>query len=350
MWAKEKSFEWYKNNEWLVGCNYLPSNAINQLEMFQVETYDSTVNKRELSWAKELGFNSVRVYLHDLLWQDSDTFKKTLNDFLEICHSLDIKVMLVLFDDCHRPYPKVGKQPLPVRGVHNSGWKQSPGMALVHEIHEDALHPELPRIRQYVQEILLEFKDDDRILMWDLYNEPGQFGVGDKSISLLKLVWEWALEIRPSQPLTSCLDGSVGTEIINLNAINSDIITFHTYEGEKLQETIDKLLTHDRPLICTEYMAREFGSTFEFSLPIFKNNSVGCFNWGLVAGKSQTHFGWSTILDIKQKKDAGDFIKEDEAIPEPEIWFHDILRQDGTAFSDEEISFIKSITSNKELK
>ena len=131
MWAKEKSFEWYKNNEWLVGCNYLPSNAINQLEMFQVETYDSTVNKRELSWAKELGFNSVRVYLHDLLWQDSDTFKKTLNDFLEICHSLDIKVMIVLFDDCHRPYPKVGKQPLPVRGVHNSGWKQSPGMALV---------------------------------------------------------------------------------------------------------------------------------------------------------------------------------------------------------------------------
>ena len=349
-WNKDQAWDWYRNNDWLVGCNYLPSNSINQLEMFQEDTFDKEINKRELSWAKDLGFNTVRVYLHDLLWQDSNTFSNTLNEFLDICHGLEIKPMLVLFDDCHRPFPKLGKQPKPVRGVHNSGWKQSPGMSLVHEIHNNTDHQEIPRLKKFVEEILFHFSDDERILMWDIYNEPGQFGIGDKSITLLELVWEWALNVRPTQPLTSCLDGSVGKDIIECNANNSDVITFHTYEGEKLQETIDKLLTHDRPLICTEYMAREFGSTFEFSLPIFKNNSVGCFNWGLVAGKSQTHFGWSTILDIKQKKDAGDFIKEDEAIPEPELWFHDILRQDGTAFSDEEISFIKSITSNKELK
>jgi hypothetical protein len=185
--------------------------------------------------------------------------------------------------------------------------------------------------------------------MWDLYNEPGQFGVGDKSLTLLKLVWEWALEVKPSQPLTSCLDGSVGAEIIEFNALNSDIITFHTYEGEKLQETIDKLHIYERPLICTEYMAREFGSTFEFSLPIFKDNNIGCFNWGLVAGKSQTHFGWSTILDLKKKKDAGDFLSHEEEIPEPEIWFHDILRKDGTAFDEDEITFIKTITREKTL-
>jgi len=349
LWTKDKSFNWYESNDWIVGCNYLPSNAINQLEMFQSESYDTETNKRELTWAKELGFNTVRVYLHDLLWEDSKNFKKNLNDFLGICESLDIKPMLVLFDDCHRPYPKLGKQPLPVRGVHNSGWKQSPGMALVHEINENPEHSELPRIKRYVKEILTEFKDDDRILIWDLYNEPGQFGVGDKSITLLNFVWEWALEVRPSQPLTSCLDGSVGDEIIALNALNSDIITFHTYEGEKLQETIDKLRNYGRPLICTEYMAREFGSTFEFSLPIFKTNNVGCFNWGLVAGKSQTHFGWSTILDLKKKKDEGDYILEGEDIPEPEVWFHDILRKDGSAFNDSEIEFIKNITSDKKI-
>ena len=348
-WSKDKSFEWYKNNEWIVGCNYLPSNAINQLEMFQSDTYDAEMNLRELTWAKELGFNSVRVYLHDLLWEDSINFKRNLNSFLNICDSLDIRPMLVLFDDCHRPYPKVGIQPLPVRGVHNSGWKQSPGMALVHEINKNPKHHELPRIKKYVQEILTAFKDDDRILMWDLYNEPGQFGVGDKSLTLLKLVWEWALEVKPSQPLTSCLDGSVGAEMIEFNALNSDIITFHTYEGEKLQETIDKLHIYERPLICTEYMAREFGSTFEFSLPIFKDNNIGCFNWGLVAGKSQTHFGWSTILDLKKKKDAGDFLSHEEEIPEPEIWFYDILRKDGTAFDEDEITFIKTITREKTL-
>ena len=346
-WDKEKAFEWYKKQGWIVGCNYLPSNAINQLEMFQTETYDEEINKKELSWAKDLGFNSVRVYLHDLLWNEPKVFKKHLNQFLDICQSLEIKPTLVLFDDCHRPFPKLGKQPRPVRGVHNSGWKQSPGMALVHEIHENNEHAEIPRLKKFVQEILHDFSDDERILMWDIYNEPGQFGIGEKAITLLELVWNWALEVRPSQPLTACLDGSVGKDVIECNGNNSDVITFHTYEGEKLQETIDRLAKFERPLICTEYMAREFGSTFEFSLPIFKENKVGCFNWGLVAGKSQTHFGWSTILELKKKKEEGDFLEDDEAIPEPEIWFHDILRADGSPYNEDEVRFIKQITSSK---
>ena len=345
-WDKKQAFSWYENLDWIVGCNYLPSNAINQLEMFQVETYDKEINLKELSWAKDLGFNSVRVYLHDLLWNESGVFKKNLNDFLDICNRLEIRPILVLFDDCHRPYPKLGKQPKPVRGVHNSGWKQSPGMALVHEIYENKEHDAIPRLQKFVEEILHDFSDDERILMWDIYNEPGQFGIGEKAITLLELVWKWALEVRPSQPLTACLDGSVGKDIIECNAENSDVITFHTYEGEKLQETIDRLAKYERPLLCTEYMAREFGSTFEFSLPIFKENNVGCFNWGLVAGKSQTHFGWSTIPDLKKKKEAGEFLKDGEAIPEPKIWFHDILRADGTPYSEDEVNFIKQITSS----
>ena len=346
-WNQEKAKKWYEERDWLVGCNYLPSNAINQLEMFQLETFDEEINIRELSWAKDLGFNTVRVYLHDLLWNQKESFTNTLNQFLDICHELEIRPMLVLFDDCHRPYPKLGKQPKPVRGVHNSGWKQSPGMALVHEIYEDPTHSEIPRLKRYVQEILSEFSDDERILMWDVYNEPGQFGISDKAISLLELVWKWALEVRPSQPLTACLDGSVGKDIIACNAENSDIITFHTYEADKLEETINRLGEYERPLICTEYMAREFGSTFEFSLPIFKSHNIGCYNWGLVAGKSQTHFGWSTILELKEKKEKGDFLEEGDQIPEPEVWFHDIFRTDGSPFNKEEVSFIKEMTSIK---
>ena len=346
-WSQEKAKKWYEERDWLVGCNYLPSNAINQLEMFQLETFDKEINIRELSWAKDLGFNSVRVYLHDLLWNQKESFTNTLNQFLDICHELEIRPMLVLFDDCHRPYPKLGKQPKPVRGVHNSGWKQSPGMALVHEIYEDPTHSEIPRLKRYVQEILSEFSDDERILMWDVYNEPGQFGISDKAISLLELVWKWALEARPSQPLTACLDGSVGKDIIACNAENSDIITFHTYEADKLEETINRLEEYERPLICTEYMAREFGSTFEFCLPIFKSHNIGCYNWGLVAGKSQTHFGWSTILELKEKKEKGDFLEEGDQIPEPEVWFHDIFRTDGSPFNKEEVSFIKEMTSIK---
>jgi hypothetical protein len=348
-WSIEESQNWYSQNNWIVGCNYLPSNAINQLEMFQKETFDAEINKKELSWARQLGFNSVRVYLHDLLWSDPVGFSERLNILLDICASLEIKPLLVLFDDCHRPYPKLGVQPKPVSGVHNSGWKQSPGMAIVNGIHEEQSNNlEIIRLKKFVTEILNNFKDDQRILMWDIYNEPGQFGIGDKSLTLLDLTWKWAYEVRPSQPLTACLDGSVGEGNIKLNAENSDIITFHTYEGEKLQETIDKLKVHKRPLICTEYMAREFGSTFEFSLPIFKENNIGCYNWGLVAGKSQTHFGWSTILDLQKKKEDGKFLEDGDDIPEPEIWFHDILRKDGTAYNENEVEFIKAITARSE--
>jgi hypothetical protein len=348
-WSIEESQNWYNKNNWIVGCNYLPSNAINQLEMFQKETFDAEKNKKELSWARQLGFNSVRVYLHDLLWSDPVGFSERLNILLDICASLEIKPLLVLFDDCHRPYPKLGVQPKPVSGVHNSGWKQSPGMAIVNGIHEEQSNNlEIIRLKKFVTEILNNFKDDQRILMWDIYNEPGQFGIGDKSLTLLELTWKWAYEVRPSQPLTACLDGSVGEGNIKINAENSDIITFHTYEGKKLQETIDKLKVYKRPLICTEYMAREFGSTFEFSLPIFKENNIGCYNWGLVAGKSQTHFGWSTILDLQKKKEDGKFLEDGDDIPEPEIWFHDILRKDGTAYNENEVEFIKAITTRSE--
>ena len=349
-WSEEKANSWYQDQPWLVGCNFLPSSAINQLEMFQAETFDLDILNKEIGWAKDLGFNSLRVYLHDLLWDEPNNLFNKLDAFLDICTLHSIRPILVLFDDCHRPFPKKGQQPLPVTGVHNSGWKQSPGMALVHAIHDETISKEeLLRLEGFVKGILEKYKKDERILMWDLYNEPGQFGVGEKSLTLLKLSWEWAQSIRPSQPLTACMDGSVGEKIIELNAKNSDVITFHTYESHKLEETIVKLQKIGRPVICTEYMAREFGTTFQFSMPIFKNKSVGCYNWGLVAGKSQTHFGWATILDLHKKKENGDILQEGEIIPEPEIWFHDILRADGSPYDEEEVTFIKKITSSKKL-
>ena len=345
-WTKKKANNWYDEQPWLVGCNFLPSTAINQLEMFQEDSFDEDTIKRELNWAKDLGFNSLRVYLHDLLWSRRDKFKKTFEKFLDLCRERNIKPIIVLFDDCHRPYPKLGKQPMPVKGVHNSGWKQSPGMALVNEIHEKKIDAkELNRLKEFIQGMLRDYANDERILMWDIYNEPGQFGMGDKALELLRYTWEWAYEVRPSQPLTSCLDGSIGEEILKLNGKNSDVITFHTYEAEKLESTIERLKKFQRPLLCTEYMAREFGTTFEFSLPIFKKENVGCFNWGLVAGKSQTHFGWSTILELQKKKENGEFLNDNDGIPEPEEWFHDIFRVDGSPYDEKEIEFIKNIVS-----
>ena len=345
-WTEEKANSWYENQGWLVGCNFLPSSAINQLEMFQDDTFDLDTIKKEISCASDLGFNTLRIYLHDLLWTNKNIFTSKLDLVLDACSAESIKPILVLFDDCHRAYPKLGKQPKPVKGVHNSGWKQSPGMKVVHDLFDGNLsNEEISHLSSYVRGVLDSFAEDERILMWDLYNEPGQFGVGDKSIKLLELTWEWAREVNPSQPLTACLDGSVGNEIIKLNFESSDILTFHTYEKDKLEPTIQRLKESNRPVICTEYMAREFGTTFQFSLPIFKKHNVGCYNWGLVAGKSQTHFGWETIINLHSLKEKGEFIEEGEEIPEPKMWFHDIFRKDGSPFNEEEVKFIKNILS-----
>ena len=340
-WTSDKAFEWYSNEEWPIGANFLPSSAINQLEMFQNETYDKQTITKELRMANSLGFNSMRVYLHDLLWNIKDEFLSNFEEFLKICDELNIKPIIVLFDDCHRSDPKLGKQFLPVRGIHNSGWSQSPGHKIVKEIH-NGNKTELPRLKKFTQEILDLYRKDKRILLWDIYNEPGQFGIGEESFDFLKLVWDWAHEVRPEQPLTSCMHGSIGENIIELNKEKSDIITFHAYESKELLRIINELIKLKRPIICTEYMAREFGTTFDFCLPIFKKNNIGCFNWGFVAGKSQTHFGWDTILKLKEAVKNKDFIRDKDNIPEPEIWFHDIFRKDGSAFDESEVAFIKN--------
>ena len=343
VWSSEKALDWYSKQGWLVGCNFLPSSSINQIEMFQENTFDITEIRRELSWAKDLGFNTLRVYLHDLLWQEKDQFVIRFNKFLDCCKDLEIKPIIVLFDDCHYPLPQLGSQPLPVKGVHNSGWKQSPGHEIVREIAGLSHSEHAPRLKKFTQEILDLYKTDNRILMWDLYNEPGQFGIGEISYTLLKNVWDWAHEVRPDQPLTSCLDGSIGDSIITLNKKQSDVISFHTYEAEKLEPTIKELSKIGRPLMCTEYMAREYGTTFEFCLPIFKKYNIACYNWGLVAGRSQTNFSWETILKLNELRDKEEFIKGLESLIEPEVWFHDILRRDGSAFSNKETSLIKQI-------
>jgi len=347
-WTVTEANEWYQQQPWIVGCDFLPSTAINQLEMWQGETYDPVTIDRELGWGERLGFNTLRVYLHDLVWSgDRDGFIERMDDFLGIADRHGMRALLVLFDDCHRPDPEPGPQPLPVAGVHNSGWKHSPGQRLVLQYHDGTVaEQEKIRLEEYVKGVLARFAHDERILMWDVYNEPGQSGNGDKTHELLKTAWQWARAAGPSQPLTACLDGSVGALNIALNREQSDVITFHCYDRESLEKTIvqHKGDFGGRPIICTEYMARELGTTFQYSLPIFKKHQVGCLNWGLVAGKSQTHWNWQTVNRLEDLTAKGDVLRPSDPTPEPSLWFHDILRIDGTPFDQQEIDFIKGIT------
>jgi len=342
-WSVEKAQEWYQAQPWLVGCNYLPATAINQLEMWQADSFDPKTIETELKWAEDLGFNTLRVYLHDLVWeQDTKGFYKRMDQFLELCDKRGMSVLFVFFDDCHRPDSKIGKQPLPVPEYHNSGWVKSPSTEVMVRYHKGkATQSEVKRLRGYVQKTMERFKNDSRVLAWELYNEPGR-SAGDKSAALLQDAWRWAREVAPSQPICSTAEGSVGEIFFEIARVNSDVISFHCYDDKKLEEIIALYEKTGRPALCTEYMARPT-STFEDALPILKKHHIAAYNWGFVSGKFGTVWPWSSRdgKDIYKLREEGQLIQPGEAYPEPKVWFHDIYRVDGTPYSQDEIDFIK---------
>jgi len=340
-WSSDRANRWYQAQGWPVGANYITSNAINQLEMFQPGTYDPQRINTELGWARLQGVNTVRVFLHDQLWaQDSRGFQLRLSQFVSIAARHGIKPMFVLFDSCWDPFPKLGKQHAPRPGVHNSGWVQSPGAERIDD-------PSYTRtLRDYVMGVLTQFRTDDRVLAWDLWNEPDnpsrQYRNVERSdkqqrvANLLPQVFSWARAVDPQQPLTSGVwDGEWDTAhrnaISGIQLDNSDVITFHSYgDPATFENKIGELSPLGRPMICTEYMARTLGSTVEGILPVAKRHNVGAVNWGLVAGKTQTYFPWDSW--------------DHPYTAIPEVWFHDLLRPDGRPFRDTEIQTIQSLS------
>jgi len=357
-WSPEKIQKWYAQQEWLVGANFLPSTAINQVEMWDAETFDTKTIQRELALAHGLGFNIVRVYLHDTCFEkDGEGLMKRMDQLLDLCKANEIKPLFVFFDDCWlcpSQVPNLVPEPRP--GTHNSGWLQSPGQALVRTYPSNPVLQK--KLKKYVQTVLRRFAQDERILGWDLYNEPGNRASvrfdeqgeeipGEKrakptlagTAALLNAAYDWAWEVNPSQPLTSGIweKSKALKEIRTIQLTRSDLLSFHCYNGGgDIKEYYIPTLAKNapgRPAMCTEYMARS-GSTFVNDLPVFKEHNIGAINWGLVSGKSQTIYGWGTW-------------KKPGPTPEPEKWFHDILRPDGSAYNPAEVKFIREITDRK---
>lgn len=325
-WPAEKAANWYSRQPWITGANFIPSTAVNQLEMWQAETFDTATINRELGYAAGIGFNTMRVYLHHVAWQeDSAGFKNRIQQYLQLADGHGIKTIFVFFDDCWRDQYAPGPQPAPVPGVHNSRWLKDPGSYI------DRQPALMDTLEWYVKDILLTFQHDNRIRFWDLYNEPGHFGHGDKSWPLLRNVVSWARTIQPDQPISIGLWNSEFSAFNKYQLENSDIITFHNYrDTTSLMAAIDTLKQQGRPVICTEYMKRPNNSIFSTHLPIFKRNGVGAINWGLVAGKTQTNY--------PQGNKGGE--------PEPLVWYHDIFRTNGEPFSEEEVEMIKRMTNS----
>ncbi len=320
-WPAEKAWAWYNRQPWLVGCNFLPSTAVNDVEMWQDGTFDPETIDRELGWAQDLGFNTMRVFMNCAVWEaDAAAFKRNLKRFLDLAEKHEAVALVILFDDCFKPEPRVGKQDEPEPGVHNSQWVQSPG------VRRRGDRAAWPKLEQYVKDVVGTFASDKRVLAWELYNEP------TASQPLMEAAFRWAREAGPSQPVTATVYGN--TEMRRRVMELSDILCFHNYGPlPGLQADVAGLLAHGRPVLCTEWMARGNGSRFETHLPFFKEKNIACWNWGLVAGRTQTYFPWGSP----------------KGAPEPALWHHDILRKDGTPFAPAEIRSIKRVTDKPRL-
>jgi hypothetical protein len=343
-WSSEKANAWYARQPWLVGSNYIPADAINELEMWQADTFDPQTIDKELGWAQGLGMTTMRVFLHDLAWkQDSEGYRQRIDRFLSIAARHQIRPLFVLFDSCWDPLPKLGRQRDPRPGVHNSGWLQSPGATALQN------PAEYPRLEAYVKGVVGAFGRDQRVLGWDVWNEPdnvngGSYGAQeprnkvDLVVALLPQVFQWAREAGAEQPLTSGVwrgDWSSDDKLSPMESIqleSSDLISFHNYDdGAEFEKRINWLERYHRPILCTEYMARGNKSTFQGSLPVAKKFKVAAINWGFVAGKTQTYLPW-------------DSWQRPYVDREPAIWFHEIFREDGTPYKQDEVDLIRSLT------
>ncbi len=163
-------------------------------------------------------------------------------------------------------------------------------------------------------------------------------------IALLPKVFAWTRAAKPTQPVTSGVwQGDWSTEdkmseTARIQIANSDVVSFHNYDdAAELEKRIGWLKRYNRPLLCTEYMARGNKSTFASALPVLERHGIAAYNWGLVQGKTQTHLPW----DSWQKPYVG---------REPEVWFHEVFRADGTPYRTEETELLKRLTSARNRK
>lgn len=343
-WSEQQANDWYAAQPWLVGANFVPADAVNELEMWQADTFDPQEIDRELGWAEGAGMNTMRVFLHNLLWeQDPEGFKHRIDEFLAIAARHHIRPIFVLFDSCWDPYPKLGPQRPPIPGVHNSGWVQAPGREVLGD------PAQYPKLEAYVKGVVGAFAGDKRILAWDVWNEPDNMNgapyrqqeLPNKAqlvLALLPQVFGWARSVHPVQPLTSGVWSGDWSSLDKMTPMAraqvelSDVISFHNYGWpEEFEARVKDLQQFHRPLICTEYMARGAGSTFDTILPLARQYHVAAINWGLVKGKTQTNLPW-------------DSWERPYVLMQPTVWFHDVFYPDGTPYRQHEVDLMRQLT------
>jgi len=314
-----------------IGSNYTPAYAVNQVQFWH--DFRPAVVEKELAAARKyFGISTLRVYLHDInFFEEKPVFLANLETFLTLCAKHGIQPGFVFFDGCHRHEGIFLDKPTePVSGFHNGRWAQSPQ---ARDIEPDNLE----KFKPYVQEIIRAHRTDDRVLFWEIHNEPPP---GDEYRDRLKRAgYAWAKEVEPTQPVLNCEKGPRGWG----DCMATDIVDAHVYSHAHgpLRDLSD--INPAKGTVFTEAGARWKASRRNFGGPIDmvywlggrrkegKSTPGMYLCWELMVGNSNCRWHWI----------------DKPGAAEPEIPWCGLLWPDATPVSLAEAEAIRRYTTGK---
>lgn len=355
-WSRDKAWEWYNSRPWIRGFNGYPSNCANKVAIWQEYNHDEVERQIEYEFdlAKKTGFNAVRAILSFEVWlYQHDSFMNNLERYLALASKYGIGVMIVLGNDCLVPKElyafKLGEQK--VDWGYHSGLKRGQH-AGCHTTHGYALHDEPEYAEKFIQmvnEISAKYAKDERILIWDVWNEPGNSMRGDLSLEIMEKSFAAIRSHGNIQPATAgayryASHGQFRVDAkIELRALElSDIVSFHCYQPVDDLVGIIEALREDygRPIINSEWLNRIFENSIHRIMPIFYLENIGSFHWGLIQGYSQTY---EPVLPIYDMADA-------DPKYDTRLWMHDLYHFNGRPYDKSEIELIQTLSKMADEK
>ena len=348
-WSKEKANEWYKSLPWLRGSNFIGSDCANRFDMWQ--SYDSEKHletaDRELALAKDIGFNTIRIWLIFEAWLgEPEFFMDILEKYIALADKHGQYVMPVLTSEEDLPRgefsdfvpKKIGKQDYAL-GYHQGRFPLSEEEKQKKEYH----YAQSPILRdkfwEMIKNVVTKYAHDKRIVCWNVYNEPG-ITLGQDSIPILETMFETVRACDPEQPVTadvwrSPLNDKLRSPEEERALELSDIISFHSYSKlPKFCNTVDQLRMYGRPMICTEWLHRINHNNVYDIYPLMYMLGIGNLCWGFVVGKTQTNEPWDVMWEQYYDPECQvdyDFTK----------WQHDLFRPNLRPYDPHEIEIIK---------
>lgn len=357
-WTENEIKAWYDALPWLRGCNFLPSNCVNRLDMWQsykrnehLETAD-----RELALCNETGFNTVRLWLNfDVYYKEPEEFMNTLESYISLSAKHNQAVMIVLAYEEDLPYGEkfiaknLGKQKIYFNHF-NRDYKLFNECLNENKFRHYSEYPETRELFfEMVERVVKKYREDKRIIAWNVENEPG-IGIGKRAIKLLRELFALVRSLDPVQPLAADIwhavkdDGTLDSEEENVAYELSDFISFHSYsEYEWFLSGLYALKKHyARPIIVTEWLNRCNHNTVRDIYPLLMYDKIGCYCWGFVGGETYTTEPWNDFWEKFEKNpDVNfDFTK----------WQHDLYRRNYHPYDPREIALIKRCNERADQK